>query len=139
MFQMVYLSEYAGDDIERDLAKILETARRHNEPAAITGLLLYLAGSFIQVLEGDAEAVRALFGRICADPRHRQVVVLLEHEVARRLFPDWSMGYVPVSEAEFTRLAEINRCDYETLSAMPSNIVNAIILNFTEAKLAEVQ
>jgi hypothetical protein len=62
--------------------------------------LLYKDGDFIQLIEGDKEAVKALFATISADPRHNQTFVLLEEETDRSLFNDWSMGFRDLSDPE---------------------------------------
>jgi len=75
------------------LIELLEVCRRNNEAAQITGMLLYKGGNFIQVLEGEREAVRSVYERINLDPRHRGVLRLLEQTVEQRQFPNWSMGF----------------------------------------------
>jgi hypothetical protein len=61
-------------------------------PAGITGMLLYVEGGFMQVLEGEDEAVAAVYARICNDKRHWNTQVLLDRH-APRAFRDWSMGF----------------------------------------------
>jgi Sensors of blue-light using FAD len=51
-------------------------------------------GIFLQVLEGGRSAVSQLYNRIAADPRHRDVELLLYQEIAERRFAGWSMGQV---------------------------------------------
>jgi hypothetical protein len=82
---------------DRDLKNLLETSRRHNEACQITGLLLYVYGNFIQLLEGRKEDVLAMVDRIGEDTRHRGMIRLLEADCAKREFPDWSMGFESVS------------------------------------------
>jgi hypothetical protein len=47
----------------------------------------------MQVLEGDEEAVRGLYARIAAGPRHGGEITLHEGFAEGRQFPDWSMGF----------------------------------------------
>ena len=79
-------------DTER-LDEILKTARDNNHQRNITGMLLFHEGSFIQVLEGNAEEVEALYEMISQDPRHKDANVVLKTEVEERAFDQWSMGY----------------------------------------------
>lgn len=88
--QLIYVSDLVGD--ENQLGAILESAVRHNQADGITGMLLFSGGNFLQVLEGSAEQVKATYERIRLDPRHRNCLVLLEHDVASRQFGRWSMG-----------------------------------------------
>lgn len=66
----------------------------------VTGLLLYKDGDFIQLLEGEASAVKALFSTIQRDSRHACSTVLTEGEAEGRLFSDWSMGFRDLSDPE---------------------------------------
>jgi len=56
-----------------ELTALLQAARKHNDGAGLTGMLLYTEGSFFQVLEGVPDAVEALYARIELDKRHEQV------------------------------------------------------------------
>jgi AcrR family transcriptional regulator len=50
-----------------------------------------MSDRFIQVLEGAPGVVGALYDRILADTRHRDVVVVLDGAIQARAFSDWSM------------------------------------------------
>lgn len=81
---------------EPEILSILEHARANNARHGLTGALLYFEGRFIQILEGPDDEVRERFDAICADPRHRNIQVS-EDVIARRQFPDWTMGFRPSS------------------------------------------
>ncbi len=93
MIQTAYLSSaptlLTGEDIER----ILSASRTNNERRGITGMLLYREGNFLQILEGEREAIEALYAIIERDPRHRRIIRLFTHEILARDFPEWSMGF----------------------------------------------
>ncbi|MBK1715877.1 BLUF domain-containing protein [Rubrivivax gelatinosus] len=89
------------------LRELLETSRVHNARDGITGMLLHVDGSFFQVIEGPAAAVSALFDRIAADPRHRQVTRIIEEPIHRRSFDAWSMGY-PSGDEDLSELPGFN-------------------------------
>ncbi len=94
--QLVYTSSATFDPASKagslHIAQILETARRHNSQAGLSGFLLVGSDWFAQVLEGEAAAITGLFRRILFDHRHTNVR-LVEIRVAReRLFGEWSMG-----------------------------------------------
>lgn len=76
-----------------DLKSLLEGARRSNGAHDITGVLLYQAGYFLQVLEGTPEDVMPLFRRIERDGRHTDIQKLYDQEIEERGFADWSMGF----------------------------------------------
>jgi hypothetical protein len=54
----------------------------------------------MQALEGEQEAVQALFRRIQVDSRHRNVTVLIKFAIPDRYFADWSMGFANIDRFE---------------------------------------
>ncbi len=93
MLRLVYTSQAIHPFTPEDLFSLLNLAKERNRAADITGLLLYKDGEFLQVLEGDDEAVQSLYQGICRDPRHHHIRLLDLQPIARREFPHWSMGF----------------------------------------------
>ena len=85
MRQLLYASNTNRDTPDSVLDDILAASRRNNAGAGVTGMLLYVEGGFMQVLEGDDEAVGAIYARICQDKRHWNTLVLLDRARAARL------------------------------------------------------
>jgi hypothetical protein len=108
---LVYFSRSCGLFQEEDLAAILQQSRQHNAQVGITGVLLYVRGSIIQVLEGEKEAVEALYKRIERDRRHRDVTCVLRRSIDSRLFASWSMGYETLSVQELDEIKTIVALD----------------------------
>lgn len=100
MFYLVYVSSATRPFSGEDLRALLETCRKNNAGLGITGMLLYKDGNFMQVLEGDEEAVRGLYARIAADPRHGGEMILQQGFTEGRQFPDWSMGFRDLDSPE---------------------------------------
>ena len=92
LLRIVYVSEAAAPCSTHELARILVVARNNNQRDGLTGVVLHHEGSFLQLLEGPAETVRARFADIVEDPRHRKVTVLEIADVAERIFGAWTMG-----------------------------------------------
>lgn len=92
--QLIYMSQPFGFD-SAILAGILTTARRNNPRYAITGALICRQDIYLQLIEGDAVAIDALFARISADDRHLAVTLLSRAGVTDRVFPDWAMLHDP--------------------------------------------
>ena len=92
MRQLLYASNTSRDIDDLVLAEILSASRRNNQVCGVTGILLYIEGGFMQVLEGEEVAVTDTFERICGDKRHWNTMVLLDRH-APRAFSDWSMGF----------------------------------------------
>ena len=93
MRQLLYVSNTAQHVGVGELDDILTASRRNNALLGITGLLLFIDGGFLQMLEGEERAVRELYARIAADPRHINPQLMLDREVPVRAFPEWSMGF----------------------------------------------
>lgn len=97
MIQLIYASAATVDFPDEELKELLKIARRNNEPLAVSGMLLYHEGSFLQILEGEESVVLALYDKIEADPRHDNVKMLLRSEIEERSFGDWKMGFYDAS------------------------------------------
>ncbi len=95
--RLLYVSRAVGPQTTTVTASILLTARRHNRANGITGVLCNGQGLYLQVLEGERNAVNALYAHIVADPRHTDVVLLHLAETTQRRYPDWSMAHVSLA------------------------------------------
>jgi len=100
-FQLGYVSTATREMRRDDLIALLREAREINQANAVTGLLLFQDGHFMQVLEGDEAVVRETFGRISRDNRHCDVAVLFEDAARDRHYPDWSMGFQSLDGSEW--------------------------------------
>ncbi len=100
-FQLGYVSTATKQMLRDDLLEILTVARRNNQGAEITGLLLFDGGNFLQVLEGKEDVVRHVFSRIARDDRHRDLSVLFEEQVDTPQFEQWSMGFQAIDGVDW--------------------------------------
>jgi hypothetical protein len=100
MYHLLYVSSAVNLFSDRQLEELLEVSRTNNSSRGVTGLLLYVGGNFIQMLEGEKEVVLATHMRIANDPRHRGLITLLQGDCAKREFHDWSMGFKKVDGPE---------------------------------------
>jgi hypothetical protein len=98
MNQVVYSSAAVVPFSENELTELLARARKNNERLSVSGMLLYHDGSFLQVLEGEASILAALFAAISSDKRHHRVVALLNREVDERHFGEWRMGFAAMTK-----------------------------------------
>ena len=98
LFRLIYTSRnlVPGDEDAQAAAVggILALSKRNNARVGVTGALLFNAGSFAQVLEGERRDVDRTFARIKCDPRHEDVNILFSDAVPERGFSDWSMALV---------------------------------------------
>lgn len=95
-YSIVYMSEAIACFDEAALLHLLRQCRPANAQRGITGVLLYGGGYFIQVLEGCPAAVRRLYARIAADPRHGRLEILADGPVPHREFADWHLSFDPL-------------------------------------------
>jgi hypothetical protein len=98
--RIIYCSQATTDFSPDELVTLLELARNRNATSELTGMLLYCGQSFLQVLEGGPVALASTYGRIVADDRHTNLRLLMDAEVSSPLFPDWSMGFEHIDDAE---------------------------------------
>jgi hypothetical protein len=98
LLSIVYVSAAVAPFSEAELAALLAQSRENNAAAGLTGMLLYRDGQFMQALEGDDEAVRAIYEVVAADDRHDRVRTVLEEQITERRFPSWTMGFRLVTD-----------------------------------------
>ena len=106
VFFLVYISAAVTWFSPTALRDLLATARTNNEKAGITGMLLYKDGNFMQALEGEETAVRALYRHIATDRRHCGVVVIDSGHSETRQFGAWRMGFSDLQVVEGGDLPE---------------------------------
>jgi len=97
LVRLVYASRAAATPSPEELAVLLRRSRTKNQSLGVTGVLCHGAGVFLQVLEGSRPAVNRLYGRIAADPRHRDLELLAYEEIHERRFGSWCMGQVDIA------------------------------------------
>ena len=125
-----YLSKAIDVFSDHDLDQLLINCRRNNAAASVTGALLYHNGYFMQLIEGQLDAINAIYDRIQADPRHEVLSVLFEDEISARFFPDWTMGYRAAEDMPLDSLNTI----YETAKVSTTRFpINDFLLMFGES------
>lgn len=93
LIHLIYVSAAAHEFSTAELDRLLAQAARNNSGDQLTGMLLYAGGSFMQVLEGEEDAVDRTFARISRDGRHGSIMVLEREPIEARAFPEWHMGF----------------------------------------------
>lgn len=93
MRRIIYCSRATEDISPDELVELLKLSRRNNEAAGLSGMLLYSSMSFLQVLDGESAPLESTYARILADSRHCDLRLLSDTEVAKPLFPAWTMGF----------------------------------------------
>ena len=93
MYTLIYMSSAINKLSEEEINVLLVQSRHYNIDNHVTGVLLYIDGDFLQVLEGNKKDVELLFEKIKRDKRHKGIIVVYEGSKTQRQFPDWSMGF----------------------------------------------
>lgn len=126
MITIVYVSRAVKKMDTDDLAALLEVARERNEAHGVTGMLLYAYGSFMQQLEGEPDAVDAIFASIQRDPRHGDLRLLSRREISERRFSAWTMGF------EHPQALSLSQRLTGYLASIPHPLVSAELVPNTE-------
>ena len=134
LIQCIYSSVASSIFSEDDLPELLAAARRANAKRHVTGMLAYINGNFLQVIEGDDDVIDGLFNKIKGDPRHKRVLLLAREPITARYFSDWSMGFEALLPSEVGPLVGEN--DFfesgSCVSSLNPSIVKTILSSFRQ-------
>ena len=105
------------------LYMILRQARLNNKLSNVTGLLVFVDGMFLQVLEGEESTVKNIFETIKNDKRHSHINIWFESNVKDRAFPNWEMAYASPSARDLATWSGLNNTTtiQETISSIEKN------------------
>ncbi|RZJ86778.1 MAG: BLUF domain-containing protein [Hymenobacter sp.] len=101
MHHIIYLSWATISFTNAQLDRLLTGARRRNTELAVTGILFYGNGRFLQVLEGEEEIVQEIYAHIKRDPRHGNILTFANKPIAERAFKEWAMAFQPLASQQF--------------------------------------
>jgi len=104
LYEIVYQSLAEKDFKLKELNELMVFSTAANVENGITGCLMYHNRTFIQVLEGDIEQVKALYAKIQNDNRHSKVETVWEGEIGERGFSGWSMSLMNLGDINISGL-----------------------------------
>jgi NADH dehydrogenase FAD-containing subunit/class 3 adenylate cyclase/uncharacterized membrane protein YphA (DoxX/SURF4 family) len=100
MKRLTYISKVNAVLSEEDILEIGAQSSINNRKIDVTGVLISAGNYFFQILEGDPVIVDELLDKISGDSRHCDITVLTaEYGCEERLFSDWDMKTVAISES----------------------------------------
>jgi Sensors of blue-light using FAD len=102
LIHAIYVSAASPDISEHDTVKFLNEARKANRQNDVSGLMLYMGGCLLLLLEGEAAKVDVASSAIFSDKREMRMI--LREPIAEREFPEWIMGFEAVEPLEAARL-----------------------------------
>lgn len=129
MHQIAYFSCANHILDPEELSQILDESRSWNADHGLTGLLLYRDGNFLQVLEGEEADVREIFTKISRDPRHKNIIVVLDEEVEERFFPEWEMAFRDVSGSDAQGYISVLKHNWQDYTQPPEGSRCRVILD----------
>ncbi len=132
ILQIVYRSLAREGFDEPEMLDILRVSQIRNQRERISGLLVYRAPVFVQLLEGPPDAVLALYERIARDPRHASVEEVLRREAAHAEMPTWAMGYLSATAGDYTGPEDAFVFDYAQARSICEALPPAIGTPFLE-------
>ncbi|HEX5371490.1 MAG TPA: BLUF domain-containing protein [Aquabacterium sp.] len=117
LYCIVYVSSAWSRLEDQALETLLQDARRFNEQAHVTGVLLYSGGTFFQYMEGPLQGVTQAYARVRRSRAHHSIYELLNKPIDERAFSRWFMGlsHAPAS----TVLALQNAAWHSQVDALP--------------------
>ncbi len=107
--RLVYISDATKRLTHAELTTLVSHCEAKNAERGITGLLIYSAGHFLQVLEGERLSLNSLYTRICQDPRHRETCRLSFKDTDTRLFARWGMQLMNIEMQKNLDRAQIDK------------------------------
>ena len=110
LISLIYASRSTECFHEHEIPDLLQQVRVANAKQEFTGMLLYICGSFVQVLEGQPETVDAVFSKILGDKRHTQIRLIAREPLPVRAFEGWTMMHKTLDPVEAGEL--IGEIDY---------------------------
>jgi hypothetical protein len=90
--QLCYISTATHELSNEELNELLVVSRRNNQYRQITGVLLYKAMSFVQIVEGPDDALKELLYTLTLDSRHKGIIVMFNKEIPQREFSSWTLA-----------------------------------------------
>lgn len=117
LVRLIYASAATSSVDAVLLDDIKQVAQLNNDRRDLTGMLVFDARHFLQVLEGERWVVNTLLASLQRDPRHRNLTALDLREIPEREFAQWDMAFVPASQASRPLLLRYGVCGrFEPLS-----------------------
>ncbi|QDZ41031.1 BLUF domain-containing protein [Euhalothece natronophila Z-M001] len=106
--RLIYVSEAVAGLAYPDLKDIMEKSEKNNTPIGVSGMLSYRNNKFLQVLEGERQAVSGTYEKILKDERHYKSQLIEFTEIDYRLFTNWSMKVVQMGEQFPKKVKELS-------------------------------
>ena len=121
---------------DADLTRLVKESQQKNTNRNLTGILLHVAGTFFQVLEGSPETIDILYASILRDPRHTRITQIIYEPIARRYFADSSMTLAVLSPAQLQKILHDDdpQVREELLTGLDEGRAKRLLRAFTDGR-----
>ncbi|WP_142785352.1 BLUF domain-containing protein [Changchengzhania lutea] len=129
IYTICYVSSASHTIQEDELNSLFESTKTLNHLNSITGILLYLEGNFLQILEGEERQLKSLMEKIEMDDRHHNIIIILNKKNKVRIFKEYNSGFSIIKSK--SNLADLKTYLYQNNSpyAKPvSRIIEPFLL-----------
>lgn len=133
MYRIIYLSSATKLLSDDELNYLLKSSKIRNKKYNITGLLLYIDGDFLQVIEGEKQDVLNLFELIKKDERNRSIICVFNENAEKRQFPDWLMGFSRLTYHDLQKVDSFENITKTTLSNIDDKVAITFINTFVKS------
>lgn len=97
--RVMYVSTMHAHFTDEEIVELGRRSSLNNNRLGLTGVLISVHEYFFQILEGSEPVLDGLLEKIRSDSRHRDLTILsVEYGLQERLFTDWGMRTVCLSE-----------------------------------------
>lgn len=136
LIHFIYASAATHSFDTPELSDLLTISRINNQRLDVTGILLYVEGSFFQVLEGTQPSVEFLFDKIARNPGHSHVTRIISEAIPARAFADWSMGFSTLTHTEVSNLTGLNQFGSQpsSLTSLANGRARKLVHAFREGR-----
>lgn len=94
LLRVVFHSDVAPGVTKEHIKSIMAASQAKNPARNIGSMLCFDTTHFLEILEGPHRVVDALYSKIMADTRHRNVQTVIKDGIDQRLLENWAMLYM---------------------------------------------
>jgi hypothetical protein len=93
LYTICYISRAADSLTDDYIDELLKYSSRYNNQEKINGILIYNDRNFLQVLEGNEDAIKVLYHKIAVDDRHDYVLEIFKGTVDYPIFLNYNCKF----------------------------------------------
>ena len=139
LHRIIYLSSVSKDLTNEEVHNLLLLSKINNKKNNISGLLLFIDGNFIQVLEGDKDTINDLFQKIEKDTRHKNVTKVIEDTIESRQFENWDMGFSVINSKDLREEHDFKNFDFDNIFSKTDFIAETFISTFLKCNRSMIK